>query len=405
MKLEASIAFRYLRNQRAVQFSGLIAGLALIGITIGVAAVVCVASIFLGFRQLFEELMLRIDPHVRIVGRQGKYLPALDSLRHTLQQATTGVVAAVLDGRALAMHRGAMHVLQVRGYDDSSLVRLRSLGSVILVGTMTQRSDEIILGTGAADRLGVLPGDTIDLVSPEFIHSAAVGFGLLNWRPVRVVGLALTGDRTYDNSLALTTLSTAASLFATTESNATALEVFCHDREQGTALVEHLRKRLDQRYRVLSWYDLHRPMYAVMEWERIASFLLLSLIILLAVFNIVAMLTMTVVSKQRDIAILRTMGAPAGTVSRIFRLEGAMVGAIGTTLGAALGIVLCLGQQHFHWILLDTDVYVMQELPVALDWGAVAAVVLISMGTSLLASVPPARRAMHTPIAESLRFE
>jgi lipoprotein-releasing system permease protein len=123
------------------------------------------------------------------------------------------------------------------------------------------------------------------------------------------------------------------------------------------------------------------------------------------VFNIVAMLTMTVVSKQRDIAVLRTLGARSRSIARIFQLEGGMVGAFGTIVGAVLGIGLCLGQQHFHWIMLNTDQYVMQELPIALDWVAVGAAIAISIGSSLLASLPPARRALRISIAESLRFE
>ncbi len=405
MKLEATIALRYLRNQRSVQFSGLIATLGLAGIAIGVAAVICVASIFLGFRQLFEELMLRIDPHVRIVGRQGKYLAALDTLQHMLEQSPETIVARVLDGRALAVHRGAMHVLQVRGYDDTALTRIRSLHDVIIVGTIPRQPNDVVLGATAAERLGLLPGDTLQLISPEYVHAAAVGAGLPNWLSAQVTGIVLTNDRTYDNALALTTLSTAARLFSTSPSHATALDVFCSNRDQGNTLAEQLRTQLDTRYRVLSWKDLHRSMYAVMEWERIASFLVLSLIILLAVFNIVAMLTMTVISKQRDIAVFRTLGAHQRVIARIFRLEGLMVGAIGTLVGTAIGVGLCLGQQHYHWIMLDSEQYIMQELPVALDWGAVIAVVTISLIASLVASASPARRAMRTPIAESLRFE
>lgn len=405
MKLEASIAFRYLRNQRSVQFSGIIAGLALAGITIGVAAVICVASIFLGFRELFEELMLRVDPHIRIVGRTGKFLAAPDSLQHVLSARDCGLVVAALDGRALAMHRGAMHVLQVRGYEDSLLPRIRSLSTVVLVGTLPRSSSEVVLGAAAAERLGVLPGDTIQLASPEYAQYAAVGMGMQRWLSVRVAGIALTNDHTYDNSLALTTYTTAAQLYSTTTPNATSIDIFCTDRARAIDVFTYLRAELDERYRVLSWRDLHRQMFAVMEWERVASFLLLTLIILLAVFNIVAMLTMTVVSKQRDIAVLRTLGARSRSIARIFQLEGGMVGAFGTLVGAVLGIGLCLGQQHFHWIMLNTDQYVMQELPIALDWVAVGAAVAISIGSSLLASLPPARRALRISIAESLRFE
>jgi lipoprotein-releasing system permease protein len=146
-------------------------------------------------------------------------------------------------------------------------------------------------------------------------------------------------------------------------------------------------------------------MYSVMEWERGASFLLLSLIVLLAVFNIAAMLTMTVSSKQRDIAILRTLGADPTVIVRIIQYHGLLVGTTGTVLGAMLGIGLCIGQQQYHWIMLDPDHFVMQELPIALDWIATVVVIAISIGASFLAAQPSARRAMHLPIAESLRFE
>ncbi|MCS6999622.1 MAG: FtsX-like permease family protein [Bacteroidota bacterium] len=405
-RLAAWFALRYIRNRRSVQFSGLIAGLGLVGITIGVAAVICVASIFLGFRVLFEDLMLRVDPHVRIVSKSGKYLPSPDSLRQRVMKSDpSAIVALVTDGKAIALFRRSLHVVHVRGYDASTLGRIHKLAQTIIVGTMPRNPTDVVIGAGAAERLGVLPGDTITLISPEYLRVAALGIGLPSSLPVRIAGIAITNDRTYDNTLVLTSQHVAHMLFAAMPHAATQLDVFCTTTTNGERLAALLRADLDQQYRILTWRDLHRAMYAVMEWERVTSFLVLSLIVLLAVFNIVAMLTMTVVSKQRDIAVLLTLGATATFIGTVFRYQGLIVGAIGTLLGAILGIGLCLGQQQFHWILLNTDQYIMQELPVELDWTAAIAVAIVSIGASFLASLPPARRAMRTSIADSLRFE
>ncbi|MCX7929158.1 MAG: ABC transporter permease [Chlorobi bacterium] len=405
MKLEATIALRYIRNQRAIQFSGIIAGLALVGITIGVAAVICVASIFLGFRQLFEDLMLRVDPHVRIVSRTGKYLDMNDAVMRRIVEQSKNIVVPVLDGKAVALHRGAMHVLTIRGYCDSLLPRLSRLRDAIVVGSIPRHPGDIVIGGGAAERLGILPGDTIELISAEYARAAAIGFGVPATLRARVTGMVLTNDRAYDDGLALTTQSTAAELFATSADHATALDIFCNDRTSGFEVLEQLRNRLGQRYRVEGWRDLHREMYAVMEWERVVSFILLSLIVLLAVFNIVAMLMMTVASKRRDIAVLRTLGARQRVIGNIFRIQGLIVALVGTVLGAIVGIGLCWGQQRYHWILLDPDRYVMQELPVVLDWGALIGVIIVSIGAAFLASLPAARRAIRTSVVESLRFE
>ncbi|GIV52911.1 MAG: hypothetical protein KatS3mg038_3432 [Candidatus Kapaibacterium sp.] len=403
MKFSGWIALRYLRNQRAIQSSGIIGLLGLIGITIGVAAVICVASIFLGFRELFESIMLRIDPHVRIVGREGKYLPAADSLANALRSMLPdATVVSVLDGRAVAEHRGAFHVVQIRSSDREAFARI---ARTVIVGRIPRADAEVLIGAGAAERLEVLPGDTLTLYSPDAMQQAALGVGILSPVMVRVTGLLLTNDRTYDYSLMVTSHALAAQLFECSSSAATSLDVFCADRYSGDRAASLLASALGGRYRVLTWKDLHREMYAVMEWERIASFLLLSLIILLAVFNIAALLTMTVSSKQRDIAILRTLGASRAFIARIVQYHGLLVGTLGTVLGAVLGIGLCLGQQQFHWIMLDPDRYVMQELPIALDWTAAVAVCAISLGASLLAAQPSARRAMQLSIAESLRFE
>ncbi|GBD05898.1 Lipoprotein-releasing system transmembrane protein LolE [bacterium HR20] len=403
MKYAGWIALRYLRNQRAIQSSGIIGLLGLIGITIGVAAVICVASIFLGFRELFESIMLRIDPHVRIVGREGKYLPAADSLANALRSMLPdATVVPVLDGRAVAEHRGAFHVVQIRGADRIAVQRI---APTVIVGRLPRSDAEVLIGAGAAERLGVLPGDTLTLYSPEAMQHAALGLGILSPVIVRVTGLLLTNDRTYDYTLVVTSHTLAARLFECSSSAATSLDVFCADRHSGDRAASLLASALGSRFRVLTWRDLHREMYAVMEWERIASFLLLSLIVLLAVFNIAALLTMTVSSKQRDIAILRTLGASKSFIGRIVQYHGLLVGTVGTVLGAVLGIGLCLGQQQFHWIMLDPDRYIMQELPIALDWTAALAVCAISLGASLLAAQPSARRAMQLSIAESLRFE
>lgn len=400
------IALRYIRNQRSVEFSGIIAALAMIGITIGVASVICVASIFLGFRQLFENMMLRVDPHIRITSRTGKYISSPDSLQRLIKQLSPiSIVAPSVDGKVIALHRGSVHVLQLRAYDEAALDSLRGLKETILIGALPDSANEMLLAAGAAERLGVLPADTVQLLSPEYLHNAAIGLGLPATSPVRIAGLVLTNDRSYDNILAIITRRTGVELFATRDSSITVVDVFCTTRQEGERLAAELKRSLDRNYRVLTWHDLHRQIYAVMEWERVTSFLLLSLIVLLAVFNIVAMLTMTIVSKQRDIAVLRTIGAPEALVGRIFRTEGVIIGTVGTVIGGLIGIGLCLGQQHFHWIMLDTEQYIMQELPVVLDWHAIIAVAMLSMSSSLLASVVPARRAMRLPITPSLRFE
>lgn len=399
------IAARYLLSHRTAQFTSIIGMFSVIGVTIGVAAVICVASIFLGFRELFEDLMLRVDPHIRITSRSGKFLTDPDSLTYTLTKLNGGVVAPSIDGKALALHRGALLALQVRSYDSSTLRRLDRLRGTIIVGSIPQRANDVVLGAGAAELLGVLLDDTIAVVSPEYIHQAIVGVGVPAMLYLRVCGIAVTNDRTYDNTLALMYRSSAAGLFLCQETNATAIDVFCHDRAQAEHLSQTFRTVLDERYELLTWHDLHRPMYTVMEWERVASFLLLSLIVLIAVFNIVAQLTISVTSKQRDIAVLRTIGATDKLIGRIFRIQGITIGIAGTFVGAVLGLGLCFGQQHFHWITLSTSHYIMQELPIAIDWWATAAIVGISLGSSFLASIAPARRAMNLPIAATLRFE
>lgn len=406
MNLIVWIALRYIRNQRSIEFSGIIAALAMIGITIGVAAVICVASIFLGFRQLFENLMLRIDPHIRITSRTGKYISAPDSLLRLIKQRSpASIVASLIDGKVIALHRRSVHVLQLRAYDEAVLDSLRGLKETILIGVPPDSASEMLLAAGAAERLAVLPSDTVQLLSPEYLYAAAIGLGIPSALPVRIAGLVLTNDRSYDNTLAITTRRTANQLFVIPDSSITAVDVFCPSRQEGEQLAAQLRALLDRNYRVLTWHDLHRQLYAVMEWERLMSFLLLSLIVLLAVFNIVAMLTMTVASKQRDIAVLRTLGATEPFIGHIFRMQGAIIGIVGTVLGSLVGIGLCLAQEHFHWIMLDTDRYIMQALPVALDWHATIAVAILSMVSSLLASVAPARGAMRVPISSSLRFE
>ncbi len=403
MKVAAWIALRYVRNQRTIQSSGIIALLGLTGIMIGVAAVICVSSIFLGFRQLFEELMLRVDPHVRIHSRDGKYLQAGDSLANAFRQIfPDATIVPIIEGRAVAHCHRAYHVVHIRAADRAALERLRG---VVVVGTIPRTGREALIGAGVAERLGALPGDTVTLLSPEALHEAALGLGFLTTVNVRIAGIILTNDRTYDNTLVALTRPLASQLFHCSPEAITALDIYGTNRDRGDQIASQVHLAIPPHYRAITWKDLHREMYSVMEWERGASFLLLSLIVLLAVFNIAAMLTMTVSSKQRDIAILRTLGADPTFIVRIVQYHGLLVGTIGTVLGAMLGIGLCIGQQQFHWIMLDPEHFVMQELPIALDWIATVVVIAMSIGASFLAAQPSARRAMHLPIAESLRFE
>ncbi len=412
---ERMVAFRYLRARKGERFVSVIAIFSLVGIALGVATLIIVMSVMNGFRQELLSRILGLNGHLGVFATAGP-MRDFDPIAERIRRIP-GVVAAtpIVEGQALlTSEQGGASGGIARGIRPEDLRDKAIIAGNIRAGDLSEfeGDDAIVIGTGLAQRMRVMVGDRITLVSPQ--GRTTVMGTVPRVRSYEVVALFSTGMNEYDSSFVYLPLR-AAQIFFQVPDAATQIEVFVRDPSRvGEAQQAILRALRDgPPVRVVSWENANNAFFEAVKVERNVMFLILSLIILVAAFNIISSLIMMVKDKGRDIAVLRTMGATRGAVMRIFLICGASVGVIGTFSGFVLGLAFCAYieniRQFLQWILgtviFDPTVYFLTRLPAVVDPAEVAQVVGMGLGLSLLATLYPSWRAAKTDPVEALRNE
>jgi lipoprotein-releasing system permease protein len=433
------IARRYVFSKRTLNFITVITAISVGGITIGVAALIVILSVFNGFQSLVERFLVGFDPHVRISATAtaqadgnssgSQFLTNTDALTTLVVRAceplagrTVGgkpvhvVASAVAGGKIVVMKSGAnatfMQACQLYGVDTASIGLVSGIKHAVVAGefALGDRNDgciPLVMGIGLADKLRITTGDTLTLLAPSAIEAAITQAAPPLMRKAVMVGLFQSNNKDYDATQAYTSLDNARLLLGLPANAALSIDLRCGDARlsnEAQRLIENALTNVPKAatYRVETWYDLHRDLYNVMRFERLAAFLILSIIILVAVFNIFASLSMTVAEKRPEIAVLKAMGASERLIVRIFFLQSVLIGLSGTVLGVGLGLGLCWGQMRYGWLALDTSRYLIPAIPVIVEWGDVALVASVAFLLALLAGLVPSRRAGAVRSAVSL---
>lgn len=409
MRFERFIARRYLLSKRKARFISIITLISVIGITVGVAALIIVLSIFNGFNSLVTDILIGFDPHIRIEPARGPVLQDYEYVASIIEpDDRVEAYSPVISGRAMMVVSNLNRIVNIRGMDQNKIADVSGVDESIVLGSLLldrpDGSDGIVLGIGLADRLNAMMGDTVTVISPQGMEAALLRFGQPVLRRYIVSGIYESMNQDYDANYAFVSLQSARRLYRAGE-NVTGVELRLHNFRQSENVKRDLQRKLGSEYRVSTWYDLHRDLYSVMEMERWAAYIILSLIIAVATFNILGSLTMSVIEKTRDIGVLKAMGATRREVVRIYLFEGILVGLIGSILGGIIGYVVCYLQIQYHIFPLDPTVYIIPALPVEtrmLDFFAVGGAALL---LSSLAALYPARRAANILPAQAVRWE
>lgn len=410
MFIETFVAGRYLRAKRQESFISVIAGFSLIGIALGVATLIIVMSVMNGFRQELIGRILGINGHVSVYATQGPlhdYVYVSDSLKAIpeLQQ-----VMPVVEGQALVTRQGAASGVVVRGLSYVDFLDKKLLSDAVPQEFHTNFKDNtIFVGVEMARRLNLIVGDTLTLISPK-PKNTPLG-SMPRSKAYRVGGMFDVGMFEYNNNFIFMPIESAQAFFELPES-VTMLEITIKNLSELDKVKEKIALRVGDDYLVRDWRDSNTSFFNALQVERNVMFLILTLIILVATFNIVSSLIMLVKDKSRDIAILRTMGASKGQVLRIFLITGASIGIAGTLGGCLLGVLITsnLGSiQHFleavtQSKLFPAEIYFLSRLPAIMDWHEVISVVLMALGLSFGATVYPAWRAAKLDPVEALRY-
>ncbi len=401
------IALRYLRSKHSLNFISVITAISIGGITLGVAALVIVMSLFNGFQALIDRFLIGFDPHIRITAiaqpnaKGSQWITLSDSLQRQVQSALQPLgashLAPLASGKMICVSGRSMQPFQLIGMEASTADAVSGIRKTLVVGEFRLETNSsaigLVMGAALADKLRLVVGDTVQLIAPAAIETAITQGSPPRSARAVITGVFQSNTKEYDATQAYTSLSSARRLLRMPDDAAQSLDVRLSDVSQSNEAQSLLQRMLPASLRVETWFDLHRELYNVMRFERLAAFCVLLIIVLVAVFNIFASLSMTVAEKRSEIGMLKAMGARATLIVTIFFSHSLLVGIVGTALGAALGAGLCWGQMNFGWIALDTTRYVIPILPLIVEWRDVLIVCGISLVLSVLAGIAPARQA------------
>ncbi len=412
MSYSAFIAIRYLKSKRKVASVSIISFISLIGVIVGTAALIVVISVFNGFQGLVTNILVNFDPHIRITALSGEYIsdPEKDLAQvqsiHEVKSATM-----FLSNKAMVVSGGVNRAVSIMGIVPVGNEIISSLSNSVVLGHFLdpEHEDQILIGISLADALGAVVGDTIAIISPAGIERSLTQFYQPKVAKFVVSGIYQSKNKDYDGYYAFVNLPASQDLFSSPGMQSSpemvnGIDIKLWDINKSNEVKTKLENILTG-VRIETWYDLHKDLYQMMTLERIVAYIVLSLIIIVAAFNILGSLTMTVIEKRREIGALKTMGATRSGIMRIYLFEGICVGLLGSVIGLFLGFLVSEAQIKYQLFKLDTSVYIIPALPVSMHLIDFIVVGLIAILISSIAALYPARRAAGINPAEAVRWE
>jgi len=412
--LELFIGLRYTRAKRRNHFISFISLSSMLGMALGITALITVLSVMNGFQEEVRSRILAMTPHATI----NRWNGVVDDWRAVrdwaLEDSRIAGGAPYIRGEAMLNHASLVSGALIQGILPAEERQVSDIGGKMIQGTLDDlRPGEfgVILGKELANALGVMVGDKVTVITPQASVTPA---GILpRLKRFDVVGLFKAGMYEYDRGLALIHVEDAAKLFQYPDGAVNGVRLKLRDLFAAPRLSRELADKLPETFVARAWTQDPPSYFRAVQIEKTAMFVILTLIVAVAAFNIVSMLVMVVTDKQADIAILRTLGLTPLGVMGVFMVQGVAIGLVGTLLGLIGGVALAknvdvvvpLIERLFSIKILAPDVYLISDIPSKVQWNDVTVIGLVAFGLATLATLYPAWRAARTQPAEALRYE
>jgi lipoprotein-releasing system permease protein len=416
MSYEWFIGLRYLKAKRKQTFISIITLISIIGFALGVWALIVVLAVMSGFEKTLMEKILGTQAHLVVLKTNQEGMDQYEEVVKEVEQVK-GVVSAtpfVLSQVMLSSESNVFGVV-LNGIEPDRVGKVIELAHNMKAGRLQDLKAEgespgIILGVELAKRLGVSINDPIQVISPL---GTMTPMGMMpKMKRFRVVGIFYSGMYEFDNTLAYISISSAQK-FLNMDSRVTGIEIKTDDIYKVKKIGKEIRQKLGFPFWTKDWMEMNRNLFSALKLEKVVMFILLVLIVLVAAFNIISTLIMVVMEKNKDIAILKSMGAPSKGILRIFIIEGGVIGVVGTFIGTITGLATALNLEKVSGFVekllgfkfLPSDVYYIDKLPSQVNPTDVVTIVITAILISLLATLYPSWRASRLDPAEGLRYE
>lgn len=410
---EIFIGLRYLKAKRKQTFISIITFISMAGVMVGVMALVIVLSVMAGFQDDLRGKILGTTSHV-IIMKFGKGMEKADEVVNKVKTMPHVLAASpFIYNQVMLTSESSVSGAVVRGIEPETAVKVTDIAKNIregsLAAVMQKKKDRdgievpgVVIGKELSKILGVFLGDYINVVSPL---GQMTPMGMVpKVKRFQIAGIFDSGMYEYDSSLVYVSISEAQSFFGMADM-VTGIEVKIDDIYRARQIGKDIQSSLGYPFWTRDWMDMNKNLFAALKLEKIAMFVILTLIVLVAAFNIVSTLIMVVMEKHKDIAILKAMGATSKSIMKIFVIEGTIIGVVGTVLGLLGGYASCVLLAKYKFIELPGDVYYISTLPVKMEPMTLFLVSIAALGISFIATIYPAWQAAKLDPAEALRYE
>ncbi|MDD5680176.1 MAG: ABC transporter permease [Candidatus Omnitrophica bacterium] len=387
------VALRYFKTRSREKFISVISLISILGVAVGVAALIIVIAVMSGFNSELKERIIGTTPHI-FIEREGG-ISSTDPVVKKVLSDTKGVLSSspFITGQVLLKCEDRFTGAVLNGIEEDTEKYVTNIKKYVAGSAPILGESGLLIGNELAKEMGIGPGAEVSLVS------AAAG----NSQTFKIVGIFHTGLYTFDVNNVFISLAPAQKLFNT--NTVTAITVRIKDILKADVLKKDIIAKLRYPYFVRNWMDLNKNLFGALLLEKIVMFALLALIVLVACFNIASMLIMRVMEKTKDIGILKAIGAKNSDVRIIFTLEGFLIGFIGTMLGSGAGLLIVWLQKTYKLVKLPKDIYYIDALPVNINWHDPAVIAVAAIILSLLATIYPSSQAARLDVIEALRYE